>query len=82
VIASGMLEAVGTRYSLNDPAVVIQPILLALFSVNQSLPFGAAVTPVGLDRKVGTTNSVMARVWQNATTQANEQDARQILAVL
>ena len=41
----GMLPAVGMANSVTMPAVVIRPILLHRFSVNQRLPSGPAVIP-------------------------------------
>jgi hypothetical protein len=41
------------------PVVVIRPILLPLFSVNQRLPSGPAVIPSGLLEAVGVENSLI-----------------------
>ncbi len=49
----GPLLAVGMLYSVTTPAVVIRPIWLAAYSVNQSAPSGPATIPYGWLRTVG-----------------------------
>ncbi len=46
-MSRGPLPDAGVGYSLIAPAVVIRPILLEPFSVNQSAPSGPAVMPAG-----------------------------------
>lgn len=47
------------EYSVIDPVVVTLPILLALTSVNQTLPSGPAVMLIAAAPLVGITNSVI-----------------------
>ena len=58
MIPSGILLKVGRSYSLKVPPVVIRPILLPAFSVNQRLPSGPAVICCGALAAVGMTYSV------------------------
>src|SRR5262249_55649493 len=57
-ISRGLLPVVRAS-SVNVPAGVSWPSLLALFSANQRLPSGPVVMPLGLLEAVGTENSVM-----------------------
>jgi hypothetical protein len=52
--------ALGTGYSVITPAVVMRPILLPPYSVNQSAPSGPAVIDCGSLLAVGTGYSVIA----------------------
>ena len=60
MISTGLPFAVGTRYWVNAPAVVMRPILLPEYSVNQSAPSGPLVMPSGKLFSVGMGYSVSA----------------------
>src|ERR1022692_3974485 len=60
MMSQGSLAGVGSGNSVNNPRVVMRPILFPAISVNQSAPSGPATIQIGLLSGVGIRYSVMA----------------------